>query len=140
MDDRQVRTIVDQFVSQFGFTPLGARWLEANRTSALLLLQRVLEQHLAYGVERLASFEAATLAGEFLDLFPGGSRYFTNGTLGWHWIGEPPPPNFDLGNCVWGSWNPIAEGFASDRQMVLDTGIITISRERIGLLWIVDQE
>lgn len=134
-----VHEIIDQFVSQFGCTPLGAGWLEADRDNALVLLQRVLEENLAYGVERLSIREATTFAHEFLDPFPVGSRYFTNGTLGWHRMGVEPP-DIDLGTYVWGSWSPILADSRGGQVIILDAGIIAISPERIGMLWVMDEE
>jgi hypothetical protein len=138
-NDDHVHAIIDHFVSQSGCAALGSGWLESDRANALVLLQRVLEENLAYGVGRLTTAEAARFAGAFLDLFPSSTRYFTNGTLGWHRIGVEPP-ELDLGNYVWGSWNPILEHLSTDQRIILDTGIIAISPERIGLLWLVDQE
>jgi hypothetical protein len=61
---------------------------------------------------------AERLARRFLDLFPEGAVFMTNGT-----IALPGG----------GAWSPLTAA-------TFDTGVIAISSARVGLLWVEDED
>jgi hypothetical protein len=119
--------LADAFVMQQGMTPLGLDWVLISRSEALFLLTRVLSQDLAYHSRLLHHETAEALADTFLSFFTEEALYFTNGS--YH-----IPPQRTNGNTVRGaSWIPIT-------RATFDTGVIAIDEDRIGLLWVLDED
>jgi hypothetical protein len=119
-----VHGILDDFVRGFGFTGLGEAWIEVTREDAIAVVQQVLLKDLAYGVAMMPEAEACALAESFFSLFGSEGRCFTNGNL--------VLPNADPSE-VRRSWNPITSA-------TLDTGILCLDTNRIGIFWVEDED
>jgi hypothetical protein len=111
------REALDMFVESLGFRTIGMCWRQLDKDEANALLKRVLERDMAYydGAE-MESEQAAALAEECLDL-AGAADYFTNGSFsknGW-------------------SGHKVAPG-------TFETGVAWVAAERVGILWVQDED
>ncbi len=119
--------LLDACVALFDYTGLGADWIELRRGIARKLLIHVLHEGLAYP-EAMMDLELAEACAErFLEFFPPGTRYFTNGTCS----GEAAIYTLD-GRQVLG-WRPISSA-------TFDNGVIAVSPDRIGIVWAEDED
>jgi hypothetical protein len=126
-NNRSVADVIDAFVGNLGFVGIGDRWEEINRRVAETIAQRILHRDLAYNVEIMSAELACDLAARFLNLFTAQARYFTNGTL--YQLHE----RFNAGVTHFSSFEPITEA-------TFDTGVVCLDKERIGLLWVQDED
>lgn len=108
---------LDNFVESLGFVDLGDEWKEINQRDALTIAQLVLHKGLAYDGECMTAERALQLAEQFLELFDE-ARYFTNGIFD------------DTGLRM---WSPIS-------QATFDTGTVCVDDNRIGILWVQDED
>ena len=94
-------------------------WVDLDRASALAIATNVLHRDLAYGVPVMPMDRAGDLARRLIDLFDGPSTSFlSNGTLG----GRDR-----------GSWDPLTDA-------TFDTGVVCVAGDRLGLLWVADED
>lgn len=110
------REALDMFVESLGFRAIGKGWRQLNEDEASALLRRVLEHDLAYDTAEMESEQAAALAEECLDL-AGAADYFTNGeftTNGW-------------------AGHTVAPG-------TFETGVAWVGADRVGILWVQDED
>lgn len=110
------RDALDQFVASLGFQAIGAGWRELDKNEATALLRRVLELNLAYKDYEMEPEQAALVAREYMEL-SGAAKYFTNGTFsdnGW-------------------SGHKVAPG-------TFETGVAWVGADRIGILWVEDED
>jgi hypothetical protein len=130
-DAELVQKVVDAFVAEMGCTGLSTNWLEIDRPEAHWVLTHVLWADLAYSAAIMTRDEAMTLAGRFqwffMDTIYEGCRYYTNSTWTHRMVPLPDPTD-----CLDGSW-PITDAS-------FDAGVIIVSPERIGMLWVKDED
>ncbi|HLH21211.1 MAG TPA: hypothetical protein VK066_01710 [Chloroflexota bacterium] len=120
------RDIADAFVAEVGCSGLGKHWLEIDRQEALWVLTRVLWGDICYDVSIMTRDEALNLAARFTSLF-NDCTFFTNGTWKKRVIPLPDPVD-----CLDGFW-PIT-------QVTADTGVVAVGADRIGMLWVKDED
>lgn len=113
-----ITEVLDGFVEKLGFVGLEEGWREINRCEAETIAQIILHRDLAYRAEAMTAQRACKLAEQFLALFNKEARYFTNG-------------EFDADGLH--MWSGITEA-------TFDTGIICIDNERMGILWVQDED
>ena len=111
--------ILDKFLQRTGFLPLGKAWFEIQKSSATSHLENILHRDLAYNGKIMGKGMAEEFAQRFLSLFSQKARYFTNGNFG--------------GHSHLGTWTPITSA-------TFDTGVVCLDAERIGSLWILDED
>jgi hypothetical protein len=116
---------LDALAADLEFRTLGPHWIEIPRRIAAKLLTHLIAGELAYPEQVVPAEQAAELATRFLELFPAGARYFTNGAVS----GETAIYDCD-GNDVLG-WRSL-----SDAE--LDNGVIGLSADRVGMIWAED--
>jgi hypothetical protein len=110
------REALDIFAASLGFQAIGNGWRQLNKNEAAALLRRVLERDLAYGAAEMEPEQAIALAHECLDL-AGVADYFTNGAFtNGGWAGHKVAP------------------------ATFDTGIAWVGAERVGILWVQDED
>ena len=119
-----VGRLLDALAARFGFNGLGENWVEVSLDEAKSIAGGVLEKDLAYGCAVMPRDEATSLAERFLSLFHPDVRCFTNSNAGW--------PGED-GRTKAYSWTPITNA-------TLDTGIVCFDRDRVGILWVQDED
>jgi hypothetical protein len=95
------------------------RWTELEPDGALKVATRVLHQDLAYRSTVMSLEEANALARRFIASCGDGATFFTNGTVAMEADG--------------GAWNPIT-------QATFDSGVIGVSRRRVAMLWVEDED
>ncbi len=101
---------------------------EVSRDQAAAILTSVLQRDLAYNCPIMDAAMADDLARQFLDLFAAGARYFTNCEFRYARDEESGRVIADLG-----SWFPLS-------MATFDTGIICVDSQRIGILWVEDED
>jgi hypothetical protein len=109
---------LDAFVGALRFQGLGDDWREIDRPAAREILEAVLHRDLAYGVEMMTPGRARELAEQFLELFSGESRFFTNGVFK----------------------NGRLSMYSGITGATFDTGVVCLDPHRIGLLWVQDED
>ncbi|HAX75365.1 MAG TPA: hypothetical protein DCY88_05915 [Cyanobacteria bacterium UBA11372] len=112
--------IVDSFVMQLGFSGIGDRWKQINRKSAQKILIFILNKNLAYAEESIAINDAETIANRFMILFEDNCQFLTNAIF-----------NNNYSRLT--EWDSITES-------TFDTGVVIVSNERIGILWVQDED
>ncbi|HZZ81118.1 MAG TPA: hypothetical protein VFE62_21630 [Gemmataceae bacterium] len=106
---------------EFGLADDPALYRQIDSAAARRLLERILHQDLAYDSEVMPIDEASDLAGRFMAYFETvDTLYYTNGTF--HELQRNGT-----------SWNPVTEA-------TFDTGVLAISAERAGCLWVEDED
>ena len=120
-DDENLMALVDSFVMQLGFSGIGDRWKHINRESAQKILNFILNKNLAYSSEEsITVTDAESIADRFMNLFKDNSQFFTNAIFNHNYSGLT-------------EWDSIAES-------TFDTGVVIVSNERIGILWVQDED
>ena len=115
-----IMVIVDSFVRQLGFSGIGDRWKQINRKSAQKILIFILNKNLAYAEESIAINDAETIANRFMILFEDNCQFLTNAIF-----------NNNYSRLT--EWDSITES-------TFDTGVVIVSNERIGILWVQDED
>ncbi len=116
----EVIELIDSFVNQQGYHNLGERWREISQEEAEKIINFIMTKDLAYSVEIMSSQEAQQLSSKVLTLFTGDCKYFTNASFVNNFSGMS-------------EWNSITES-------TFDTGVIIVSGDRIGMLWVQDED
>ena len=144
-DHSQVDLLRDRFAAELGFR-VGARWRALDEALAADLLTSVLSFDLAYDCARAVSPLplAKNLAREFLALFGSAPGLFTNADLtrrplphrpvrGPHFVPQDwkQPEQVELPRP--GAWDPLT-------RATFDCGVLVMSRQRIGCLWVEDED
>jgi hypothetical protein len=119
-----VTALIDEYVATFGFKGLDDGWVEIRQQDARQIATAVLYEDLASHTEVMNEQQASELAHRFISLFGTGTEYYTNGNL--------VLPSADK-NGVPGGWNPITSA-------TFDSGVICVSEDRIGILWVQDED
>lgn len=133
--EEPARARADAFVASLGLTPIGEHWLSRSRSEAKRYICRILEGDMAGGRMMLPA-ESSRLATSFLGFFHGhydsddyGLEYFTNGFF----------TNGDLmddrrvgWSCGWGG--------ARVTDATFDSGIIVVSPDTMGMIWVEDED
>jgi hypothetical protein len=144
-DKAQVELVRDSFAAQAGLRA-GSRWRPLDASEAADLLAGLLAFDLAYDCERVESPlpVARSLAAEFLALFGPTPGLFTNADLtrrllphrpvrGRHFVAHDwvQPERHELPRPS--AWDPLT-------QATFDCGVLAISRQRVGCLWVEDED
>jgi hypothetical protein len=144
-DCGQVELVRDRFVVELGF-PAGTCWRALDETLAEELLTSLLAFDLAYDSARVESPMpvAKNLAGEFLALFESAPRLFTNADLtrrllphrpahGAHFVPQDwrRPEQYDL---------PRPDAYDSLTSATFACGVVVMAHQRIGCLWVEDED
>ncbi|MUH00885.1 hypothetical protein F7734_54920 [Scytonema sp. UIC 10036] len=116
----EVLELLDSFVEQQGYHNLGERWREISRAEAEKIINFIMTKDLAYSVELMSSEEAQQISSKLLTLFAGNCKYFTNALFVNNFSGMS-------------EWNSITES-------TFDTGVMIVSGDRIGMLWVQDED
>jgi hypothetical protein len=107
-----------EFVLALGLEPPES-WMELERERAATIATRVLHRHLAYDSATMPFEVAEKLARDFLSFFTDGATFLTNGEHG-----------------VDGKlkeWNALTTS-------TFDTGVLGVDQERVGMLWVEDED
>lgn len=118
--DDDITKIVNSFVNQLGCSSLGNYWKQINQEQAKKILTAVLNKDLAYSQESMKLADAQKLADKFISFFQNNCQFFTNA-------------EFTSNYSRLLEWNPITEA-------TFDSGVVIVSNERIGLLWLEDED
>ncbi|NJN17216.1 MAG: hypothetical protein HC822_13535 [Oscillochloris sp.] len=117
--------VVDALIRELGYRELGAGWIEIPRRIAAKMIAGLIGFDLAYPDEIVPSEQATDLATRFLEFFPAGTRYFTNGACSGEFA------VYDLaGEAVLG-WRSISEA-------PLDNGVVAVNETVVGIVWAED--
>jgi len=119
------RAAADALCAELEFRGLGAAWVEIPRRIAAKMLAQLIGSDLAYPDEVVPPERAEALAGRFLELFPPGTHYFTNGALSGEF-------------AVYDSAGDEVLGWRSISDAPLDNGVVAVGGGRVGLLWAED--
>jgi hypothetical protein len=111
--------IVDGFVDELGFHPIGDLWNQIDREDAELVLTRLLNKGQAYDVAIMEESRARELATMFLSLFAANATFYTNGPVS---RGKAPA-----------GWHPITDA-------TFDRGIVCVDSVRVGIAWMQDED
>jgi hypothetical protein len=123
-DESPAGAVLDVFVARFGFTGIGNSWAEVTLADAKVIAREVLHKDLAYRMDILPPSEAAALAERFFSLFEPTARCFTNGNVILPAAASREVP---------GAYDPITPS-------TFDTGVVCFDRQRIGILWVQDED
>jgi hypothetical protein len=116
MDD--VHQIINEYVSTLGFNQITV-WQEVAKHHAIIFLTEVIAFNLAYKVRVMPDEDASKLAAIFLGFFDEKSLYFTNML----------PQSIHTRKL----WSRLSEN-------TFDTGLVAVSKTKIGILWIMDED
>ncbi|QLE57471.1 hypothetical protein [Nostoc sp. TCL26-01] len=117
---QDVQKIIDSFVSQLGYSPLGDRWQSINQEAAQKISEFVLTKDLAYAVEIMSLSEAEAIFQKISNLFQDDCQFFTNATFVNNYSGIS-------------SWDSLTEA-------TFDTGVVMLNHRQIGLLCVKDED
>ena len=124
--------LLDVFSAEHQLEPLGNGWAEVNEETARWVMVRMLSRGLAYRTEIMGEGQARTLTERFLaacarDASGQRYRYFTNGKA------VDGPAMYDVHLKPMLGWNPATES-------TVDTGVVMLTRQTIGLMWAEDED
>jgi hypothetical protein len=119
-DEENLMALVDSFVMQLGFSGIGDRWKHIDRESAQKILHFILSKNLAYSEASMTVTDAESISDKFINLFQDNCQFFTNGIF-----------NHNYSRIT--EWDSIAES-------TFDTGVVIVSNDRIGILWVQDED
>ena len=111
-------TAAKEFVLALGLEPPES-WIELERERAATIATRVLQRDLAYDLPTMPFEMAEELARHFLSLFANGATFLTNGEHG-----------------VDGK----LKGWTGLTTSTFDTGVLGVDEERVGMLWVEDED
>ena len=119
--DAQNKTdIVNSFVMQLGYADIGDRWKQINRESAQKILNFILTKNLAYSEASMTITDAEKIVDRFMSVFQDNCQFFTNAI-------------FSNNYSSLAEWDSITES-------TFDTGVVIVSNQRIGILWVQDED
>jgi hypothetical protein len=111
--------VADDFVTSFGFKPIGKAWRIVKRSEPLDTIFCILYRDLAYQRPLMDQKTARFIAESFLHLFfPYSGKYCTNGSL-------------DERNML--GWTPITASTS-------DHGIVAFDQQQVGIVWVQDED
>ncbi len=120
--------LVDGLAWQAGLFQLGEKWIELTYEQAFAVLKRVYHKDLAYNTVIMHEERAEMLADRFLRFFKADrSRYFSNGTF----YLEPTRVSDTVFQGP--TWTPA-------KKATFDTGVIVFDDEKIGTIWVADED
>jgi hypothetical protein len=111
------QAIASALVKGLGMTPPSS-WTDLDGRQALTVSTRVLFADLAYDTPIMPVGVASSLARRFIECIGPKASFFTNGTLGLTHAGR---------------WTPLTGA-------TFDTGVVGVSGQRAGLLWVEDED
>ncbi len=114
------REIIDLLMKALNYSPLGQQWKEINREEAQKILLLILTKDLAYNTNLMSLSDAKQLLLRFLSFFKADCQFFTNAS-------------FNNKYSRIKSWNSIT-------QATFDTGVVIVNTNRIGILWVEDED
>lgn len=117
---------IDSFVIELGFSGLGNEWRIVDESRAREILHYVLSLDLAYDQELESSSLAEELTQYFIMQFSGTTTYYTNADFDYD-------RGFGKGLFGLRSWSPLSKA-------IFDTGVIAINEEKVGILWVEDND
>ena len=124
-----LQDLLDTFVGSWGGFAIDKSWKFINQETAFQIVDAILAQDMAYNSERMKQEEALRITGLFFKLFPKPLYFATNGTLGLNHAKKKK----DSGIMLSSSWIPVTPA-------TFDTGVIVISADVIGMLWMLDED
>jgi hypothetical protein len=122
--DSDLFQLADAFVAEPDFTGLGAHWTKIGREDARSIIEELLYKDMAYGVSIMPRATAKNLAERFISLFGEGARYLTNGNFILPTTDPRSVPN---------SGDPISTS-------TFDSGVVCVDTNRLGILWVEDED
>ncbi|OCA85076.1 hypothetical protein [Pseudobacillus wudalianchiensis] len=114
--------VVDSFVKELGFRPIGEKWEQITQHEARNILMYLFSMDMAYDAELESKPLADELSDYFLSTFSLQSKIFTAGYF------EENSGFFKLQ-----TWEPITDA-------TFDTGIVVLDANKIGILWVEDED
>lgn len=118
--DENIITLVNSFVMELGLSGIGDRWKEISQEDAQKILIFALTKNLAYSEELMPLGDANKISDRLIKLFKNNRLFFTNAT-------------FQNSYSRLTEWNSITES-------TFDTGVVIVSNERIGIIWVQDED
>ena len=110
-------------LSEFELSPDVSALNRVDQQLAERIAALVLSQDLAYGIQLMPLTDAARLAAAFMELFAGSMvGCFTNADF-----------SEKGGRLSLSTWTPLTDA-------TFDTGIIVLSTEHVGCLWVQDED
>ncbi|GAB1539852.1 hypothetical protein NUACC21_25200 [Scytonema sp. NUACC21] len=119
-EDEDIAAVIDSFIRQQGCYNIGDRWREISKEEAEQILKFIMIKDLAYSVELMTPQEAQQISSKLLSIFTGNCKFFTNASFVDNYSGMS-------------EWDSITES-------TFDTGVIIVSPDRIGMLWVKDED
>lgn len=117
--------LLDAIAHSVGYNTLGSGWIEVPRRIATKILTQIIGSELAYPEQVVPREQAMDLAMRFLDLFPKGARYYTNGAISGDFA------VYDLQGAELLGWRSLSAA-------PFDNGIVALGSGRIAMLWAED--
>jgi len=111
---------LEELASEFGLRSI--KFDEIDSRAGHALAQKILHADLAHAKEVMSKARASELSDEFLKLFGPKARFFTNGNF-------HQTPRSMSGF----TWTPATSA-------TFDTGILIVSGEHCGCLWVEDED
>ncbi len=119
-DSTAWNTAIDLFITQLGYSGLGDRWREISQTEAQNILIFIMTKDLAYSGQLMSREEAEQIAAKFLTFFINDCKFFTNAVFTNNYSGIS-------------AWDSITKA-------TFDMGVVVMSYQRIGMLWVKDED
>ncbi len=124
-----LRGLLDSFILSWGGFAVNDSWQFINQEIAIEIVDSILAQDIAYNSERMKVEDALRITGLFFKLFPKPLYFATNGTLGQNHAKRKKDVNFMASS----SWTPVTSA-------TFDTGVVVITTDVIGMLWMLDED
>lgn len=118
----------DEAAIHFGLKPLGAHWRTVDRTTAEVLLLKLLCEDMAFHNPRLSESESKICTGEFLVHFGETAQFFTNGM--WE-LGLRKSKHSNT--CFGPESEPATDA-------TFDGGLLVLDKGKSGILWLEDED
>jgi hypothetical protein len=116
-------SIIDEYLTRLQFEKLGAAAIELDRASAELFLTSILHLDMAYSCQCMEIGSARETSKLFLNQFQANAKFYTNATTS----GRAD------GLLTLSAWHPITNA-------TFDSGILAFDEEKIGLIWLEDED
>ncbi|MED3728545.1 hypothetical protein [Priestia filamentosa] len=113
---------INHFVKQLGYQGLGNDWDSVDEQMARRIITYILSMDLAYDSDLDSTPIAGELCDYFISLLSSQAEYYTNAHF------EEDSGHFRL------------EEWSSISTSTFDTGIIVVDRDKIGILWVEDED
>lgn len=123
-DPIEARNLVGDYIRQFRYymyNPADWEWL--TREQAKTILENLIWRDMAYGVEVFERKVAEAYAQAFIDQLNPGAVFFSNCDYP-EGIGEDRP----------------SYGWQGISAATFDSGVVALDRDRIGILWVEDED